>query len=139
MHCVEKNITVAADTCELEKVREFVEAAVAEAGFPERERLLVTLAIDEAITNIIFYGHDHVSVETVTVTVDVDSVRLRAVISENANVFEVPDMKNGDMAAYVKREATYRMGIFLIRKIMDEISYQFKKGFENNLTMIKYR
>lgn len=110
-----------------------------DAGFTERDRRLVTLAIDEAVTNILLYADVHKSVETVTVAIDADEVRLKTVIEENATVFDVPDIRNGDMEAYVRREGAYKMGIFLIRKIMDEISYQFKKGFENTLTLVKYR
>jgi serine/threonine-protein kinase RsbW len=139
MQCIERNLTVSANTAELQKVRDFVEAAVMDAGFTERDRRLVTLAIDEAVTNILLYADVHKSVETVTVAIDADEVRLKTVIEENATVFDVPDIRNGDMEAYVRREGAYKMGIFLIRKIMDEISYQFKKGFENTLTLVKYR
>jgi len=42
------------------------------------------------------------------------------------------------MAESLAREKNYTMGIFLIRQIMDEISYVYRKGFQNELELIKF-
>jgi anti-sigma regulatory factor (Ser/Thr protein kinase) len=134
-----KEIVVSAETSSLADVRAFVEKSVREAGFTGRDSRLVVLAIDEAITNIIHYAASHNARDTLTVSINVDDVRLKVTIDEGLNTFDTPSMPNGEMEEYIRKEGAYSIGIFLIRRIMDEISYQFKKGFENSLTMIKYR
>jgi anti-sigma regulatory factor (Ser/Thr protein kinase) len=47
-------------------------------------------------------------------------------------------MNETQMAENLAREKTYTMGIFLIRQIMDEISYTYRKGFQNELELIKF-
>jgi len=88
MQTVKKDITVSARTDSLSKVRAFVDKTVHTAGFSAREADLVTLAIDEAVTNIICYSDHHGTIQTVKVTIEVDDVRLRAVIDEGATVFD---------------------------------------------------
>lgn len=139
MTVIKREVTVSAMTSSLAEVREFVEDAVRTAGFGSRDQALIILAIDEAVTNIIQYNDSHQNRQSVTLKIDVNDTRLKASIDEGMTVFDVPGLPNGEMENYVRTESGFCMGIFLIRRIMDEVSYQFKKGFENSLTMIRYR
>jgi anti-sigma regulatory factor (Ser/Thr protein kinase) len=40
------------------------------------------------------------------------------------------------LAERFRQERSFTLGIFLIRQIMDEITYVYRKGFENQLEMI---
>ena len=117
MKSTTKQITVTAETASLAKVREFVETAVGTADFDEHETSLVTLAIDEAVTSIVHYTAHLGTRDTVTVTIDVTPVLLKATIDEKRTVFDLPPIPNGEMLTYLRNEAAYKMGIFLMRRI----------------------
>ena len=58
---------------------------------------------------------------------------------DSLNVFELRGgLNDTQMAENLAREKSYTLGIFLIRQIMDEISYVYRKGFQNELELIKF-
>ena len=74
-----------------------------------------------------------------TLTIDIDDVRFKATLVDSLNVFELRGgLNDTQMAENLAREKTYTMGIFLIRQVMDEISYVYRKGFQNELELIKF-
>jgi anti-sigma regulatory factor (Ser/Thr protein kinase) len=136
---VQKTITMPCHPRFLNEVRTLLNETLAEVPIPKREKDLVILAVDEAVSSIVQYakykGYEH----EVTLTVDIDDVRFKATLLDSLNVFDLNGHKSeAQLAAHVAREKSFTMGIFLIRQIMDEISYSYKKGFQNELEMIKF-
>ena len=75
----------------------------------------------------------------VTLQIDVDDVRLKVVIDDTLNVFDLNGgLTDAQFSDRIRREQGFTLGIYLIRQVMDEIMYTYKKGFENQLEMIYF-
>jgi anti-sigma regulatory factor (Ser/Thr protein kinase) len=133
---IQKTIAMPAHPKFLSEVRQLLAETLSGVKLPQREKDLVILAVDEAVSSIVTYakykGYNH----DVAVTIDIDDVRFKASINDSLNVFEI----NGGMADATRlaKERTFTMGIFLMRQIMDEVVYTYRKGFENELQLIKF-
>jgi anti-sigma regulatory factor (Ser/Thr protein kinase) len=123
----------------LNEVRTLLAEMLQDVGIPKREKDLLILAVDEAASSMVQYAKFKGLQSQITLTVDIDEVRFKASFVDSLNVFELGGrMNESQMAEQLARERTYTMGIFLIRQIMDEISYVYRKGFQNDLELIKF-
>lgn len=123
----------------LNEVRALLNETLSEVNLSRRSRDLIILAVDEAVSSIVQYARDKGLQNEITLTVDIDDVRFKATLVDSINVFELGSgLNDTQLAERVARERNYTMGIFLIRRIMDEISYVYRRGFQNDLEMIKF-
>jgi len=123
----------------LNEVRGLLGETLAEVPLSRRDKDLVILAVDEAVSSIVQYARYKGFQSQVTLTVDIDDVRFKAILVDSLNVFELRGgLSDTQMAESLAREKSYTMGVFLIRQIMDEISYVYRKGFQNELELIKF-
>ena len=123
----------------LNEVRGLLGETLAEMAMSRRDKDLIILAVDEAVSSIVQYARYKGFQSQVTLTVDIDDVRFKATLVDSLNVFELRGgLNDTQMAESLAREKSYTMGVFLIRQIMDEISYVYRKGFQNELELIKF-
>ncbi|MHC4605433.1 MAG: ATP-binding protein [Planctomycetota bacterium] len=136
---IQKTISMPCSSLFLQEVRGLLKDALSGTDVPRRKRDLIVLAVDEAVSSIVRYakykGYDH----EISLSIDIDDVRFKAVLNDSLNVFEINGgLTEPEFAARVREEKAFTMGFFLIRKIMDEITYTYRKGFENTLEMISF-
>jgi anti-sigma regulatory factor (Ser/Thr protein kinase) len=136
----QNDIAVPNTTASLEEVRRFVSEFLGDTPFTEKERRRLVLAIDEAVTSTILFSEASGRRGTTRVSLDVDEVRLRVRIEDRGRD---PDYDAGDPAEevfeeHIRQARKYEVGVFLIRQIMDEINYIFRKGFQNELELVRF-
>jgi len=95
----------------------------------------IQLATEEAITNIIGHGYAG-KPGTIGVTCVVGGGVVRLEIRDQAPAFNPLTINDPDLSADLADKAVTGMGIYLIRKVMDAVSYEFSDG-ENVLRMEK--
>ena len=123
----------------LNEVRTLLNDSLAEVPVSRREKDLIILAVDEAVSSVVQYARYKGFENQITLSVDIDDVRFKARIEDSLNVFEMAaGLNDTQLAEKVAREKGYTMGIYLMRQIMDEISYVYRKGFQNELELIKF-
>jgi anti-sigma regulatory factor (Ser/Thr protein kinase) len=123
----------------LNEVRTLLNEALTEVPLSRRDKDLIVLAVDEAVSSLVQYARYKGFQNQITLTVDIDDVRFKATVVDSLNVFDLGGgLNETQLAERVAREKGYTMGIFLIRQIMDEISYVYRKGFQNELELIKF-
>lgn len=140
---VHREITVPSDTTYLSTVRQAVVEVVGEGMFTPVKANLIALAVDEAVANIMehAYPQDRPSLQSgsdIQIVLDANPVRFEVIIRDKGIGFDPREMPDVDMKEHVKAGRKGGLGIFLIRRIMDEINYTFKQGVHNELHMIKY-
>lgn len=133
---IQKTISLPSHPKYLSEVRALLEETLLQAGVPAHEKDLIILAVDEAISSIIHHARFKGYENEVTLSIDVDDVRFKAVVVDSLNVFDFGP--EGHLPERLEKERSFAMGIFLIRTIMDEISYTYRKGFENHFELIKF-
>lgn len=131
-----EKIRIGSDPEQLQDVREFVFGICSEAGLSDQISKRIVQATDEAVTNIVNHAQITDDDGEVEVKMDITSVRLRVMIKDHTNGTsrDITDEK----ATYIEEAKRHKLGIFLIQQIMDEINYTFKKGFQNDLEMIRF-
>ena len=136
---IQKTISMPAHPKFFNEVRGLLKETLAETPFSDRDRSLVILAIDEAIGSIVHYSKETGICSEIYLSIDVDDVRLKVVISDSFNTFDLNGgLTDGELADRLDDARKHKLGIFLMRAILDEINYTYKKGFENELTLIKF-
>jgi serine/threonine-protein kinase RsbW len=121
----------------LEKICIFVTCCAKEAGLDDRQVYAVQLAVDEAATNIIEHGFQEAGQGEVEITCEAQGDGLRVVLHDHAPPFD-PDIIPEPMTDVPLDELKPRgLGIYLMRKMMDEVNFSFDPEQGNYLSMFK--
>lgn len=134
---VQEKFRVPASTEHLARVRDRVRECVEQAGVPERITSQVVLASDEAVTNVINHSYNNDGVSEVEIEVMVDGGKIKLTVRDGARPFDPTRVPDPDMDAHVKAGKKGGLGIYLMRKIMDEIKHEVVDGGINELTLVK--
>lgn len=128
---------VPASTEHLAMVRERVRKCVEQAGVPGKIASQVVLASDEAVTNVIRHSFNNDGVSELEVEISVGEGKIRLVVRDEAPPFDPTQMPDPDMEEHVKAGKKGGLGIYLMRKIMDEMSHRVLNGGINELVLVK--
>lgn len=141
---IRREMTVPADTTYLAKVRATVLDVLKQTSLPPVKANMVALAVDEAVANIMEHAYadnrppDAPHDTDIRIVLDSDARRFEVLIRDRGAAFDPSQAPEVDMSEHVKAGRKGGLGIFLIRRIMDEINYTYKQGHHNELQMIKY-
>jgi serine/threonine-protein kinase RsbW len=128
---------VVASTRLLAMVRDKVRECAERAGVPDKITHQVVLAADEAVTNVITHAYDNDGVSEVEVDVSVGSGKIQLTIRDTAEFFDPTDYTLPDIDDHVKSGKKRGLGIFLMRKIMDEVTHRVVDDKINELVLVK--
>jgi anti-sigma regulatory factor (Ser/Thr protein kinase) len=95
-----------------------------EIGLPEKLILEINLALDELFTNIICYGFDDNCEHTIRMTISLENDELCIRIEDDGIPFNPTKIKRPDMPRSVEECKIGGLGIHIVRKLVDDISYQ---------------
>lgn len=123
----------------LEKICNHVSDCAREAGLDQSEIYAVQLAVDEASTNIIEHGYGQECPSRIDITCEILENGLKVVIYDDAEPFDLDSVPEPDLNVSLDEVKPRGLGIFLMRKMMDEVHYETTPNKGNTLTMIKYR
>ncbi len=121
----------------LEGICDFITHCANNAGLTESEVYAVQLAVDEASTNIIEHGYGQECPSRIDITCEPVEGGIRVVIFDDAAPFDPTSIPNPDINVSLEDVKPRGLGIFLMRKMMDEVSYETSPDKGNTLTMIK--
>lgn len=139
-----RELSVPADTSYLSQVRSAVIEVMGKSMFSPVKANLVALAVDEAVANIMEHAYENKARLTPGVSQDVQVIldatpeRLSVIIRDSGVAFDPRRVPEVDVREHVRQGHTGGLGIFLMRRIMDEIHYTYKQGVHNELKMVKY-
>ena len=120
----------------LDEIREFVGDIARNSGFSDKEVYNIQLATDEAASNIIEHAYEGVSDGLIEISCGVQSNYIKIIIVDHGESFDPSDVPAPDLKADLSERKIGGLGIFLMRKLMDEVHYEAKSTC-NVLTMIK--
>ena len=133
------NMTFPASFEFLDDVREFVAQIAHEGGFSEKEIYFLQLASDEAATNIIEHAYAGVSDADFDVACDVRGDVLTITMHDTGISFDSSNVKQPNLKADLSERQIGGLGVYLMRKLMDEVRYESNPKTGNLLTMTKRR
>ncbi len=122
--------------------REWIDAmqALAErvfslAGIGAEEAYWPVLAVREAVMNAVLHGNKEREGTTVVVEYNVDAVRIEVLVQDQGEGFD-PDAL-ADPLSQENLLAEGGRGVYLIRQLMDEVTYSFPAVGGTRVRMIK--
>ena len=126
-------------TEELERVRAFVREAMAAGGVEARQRNGISLAVDEAVSNVVRHAYEAGRPGRVEVHIEIDARRCLVRILDSGRSFHPPaGTGEVDLEEHVRQGKRSGLGIFLMRQVMDEVEYTFREGKQNELLLVKH-
>lgn len=128
------------DTKYLATVREAVGDLIRKSQFPGDDLSRIILAVDEAVANIIehaYASHNGGEAE-IELVLHADLERFEVLVRDGGQRFDPDRIQTPDMETHVREGRKSGLGIFLMRKIMDQVNYRFRDDGSNELQMIKF-
>jgi len=122
----------------LDEIREFVAQIAREGGFTEKEIYSLQLAADEAASNIIEHAYSGVSDADIDISCDMYSDALVITMHDVGMPFDPSAVKQPNLKADLSERQIGGLGVYLMRKLMDEVRYE-SNSQGNLLTMVKRR
>jgi len=123
----------------LDQICDFAAECAREAGLDERQVYAVLLAVNEAATNIIEHGYRGATDGDLSITCKQVSAGLQVSLHDHAPPFEPEDVPVPVVDVPLEQLKPRGLGVYLIRKMMDVVQYQFDAVKGNTLTMLKKR
>lgn len=124
-----KELTIAATVENIGAVTDFVNEQLEALGCPVKARMQINIAIDELFGNIAHYAY-HPKIGDATVRVEVIQEPLSVVITfiDQGVPFDPLKKEDPDTGLSAEERDIGGLGIFMVKKSMDEISYVYKDG-----------
>ncbi len=139
---VTDRLEVAADTRNLAVVREFLRRVIRRSALAESDANGVVLAVDEAVANIILHGYEGREDARVEVAIEADDKRIQIIIRDDGKPYDtesgVIERAALDMQEHIANGNKRGLGLFIMRKVMDEVSYRSSGGDTNELTLVRH-
>lgn len=141
-----KSLTFPGRYDEIKNICAFVTQGAANAGLNETAVFHIELACDEACTNIIEHAYEGEDKGHIVVSWQVDGTQFRITLQDNGRSFnpaDVPDPsipaenKSGRSEIEVDQLQVGGLGIHFMRKLMDEVTFEFNDHSGNQLTLTK--
>lgn len=131
-----KDFSIKNNIPEIEPLTGSIVSYCKENGIVEATCYEVRLALEEVISNTIKYGYDDHQAHIICVHATFENRELILEIEDDANEFNPLDAPAPDLSLPVEQKPIGRLGIFLMRSIMDHVEYR-RVGAKNILRMIK--
>ncbi len=120
---MQERMYASGDTQELERVRHFVESKAREFGFTEQGVYKITLAVDEACSNLIRHSYQHDSSKEFCVEVGFDEGILVIEILDSGAAFDPLNVPAPNLREYAEQHRRGGFGVHIIRMTMDDVEY----------------
>lgn len=122
----------------LDEIREFVGTIARKGGFSDKDVYNIQLATDEAASNIIEHAYEGVSDGILELSCGMVGESIKIVLIDHGEPYDPDSIPMPDLKADLSERKIGGLGIFLMRKLMDEVHYESHPEKNSNiLTMIK--
>lgn len=131
-----QELTLNATVENIEKVTAFVDEQLEALSCPMKAQMQIDIAIDELFGNIANYAYNpDVGIATVKVEVVENPMAVVITFIDNGMPYDPLSRKDPDTTLSAEEREIGGLGIYLVKKSMDEISYEYKDG--KNILRIK--
>lgn len=129
-----------ADTENLDIIRKFITGISENMGFSEEDIYKIELAVDEACSNVIKHAYLTNTRRERTIIVEAyeKKDRLEITITDKGKGFDPQKVKKPQIEEYMKKMKRGGLGIYLIKELMDKVSFRIKAGVRNQVRMVKF-
>ena len=132
-----RELTIEATPENVDKAIEFVDGMLEEYGCGMKEQMAVDVAVDELFANIAHYAYSpETGYATVKVNVMKDPLSVEITFIDGGKPYDPLAKADPDTTQSIEDRDIGGMGIFIVKKSMDAVDYEYKDG-KNILTIKK--
>ena len=121
----------------LDEIREFVGEAARQIGFSDKDIYAIQLAADEASSNIIEHAYAGIEGGKIEIDLNISDKVLKITMRDQGKSFDPSSVPEPNIKADLSERKIGGLGMYLMRKLMDEVSYTTSPEKGNILIMIK--
>ena len=131
-----KEMVVSATIESIPEVTAFVDEQLEQLDCPIKTQMQVDVAIDELFSNIAYYAYNpEIGSATVRVEVTEDPIAVVITFIDNGVPYDPLAKADPDVTLPVEERGIGGLGIYMVKKTMDDVSYEYKDG--QNILKIK--
>ena len=131
-----KELTVEAKTTNIEAVTDFVNEQLEALDCPMKAQMQIDIAIDELFGNIAHYAYNpEIGKATVRVEVIEDPLAVVITFIDKGVPYDPLAKADPDTTLSAEEREIGGLGIYMVKKSMDDITYEYKDG--QNILAIK--
>ncbi|WMJ83981.1 ATP-binding protein [Oscillospiraceae bacterium LTW-04] len=132
-----KELTVAASTDKLEHVLNFINLELESHDFPMKAQMQIAIVVEEIFINIANYAYYPAQgYATVYCKIESDPLSVTIQFLDSGRPYNPLEKSDPDTTLSAEERSIGGLGIFMVKKIMDEIYYQYNDQ-KNILTLKK--
>lgn len=132
-----KKITVPANIAQLNHVLEFVNQGLIELDCPKKVQLQIDIAVEELFVNIAHYSYETIQGDT---TISLEALSecsgVTLTFEDSGKPYNPLEQSDPDITLSAAEREIGGLGIFMVKKTMDTLSYRNENG-SNILTISK--
>lgn len=121
----------------LAKIAEFIAEQAEKIGLGDRAIYEVQLAVDEACANIIEHAYGGDGKGEIEVTCNITDLGLEIILKDEGKPFDPGEISEIEVGTPLHELGNRGAGVFLMRKLMDEVQYEFSAKTGTVLRMKK--
>ena len=133
---LQRTLTLTNDLSTIPQLNEFLDLIFEEVGVDMEVCMSLNLAMEEAVVNVIDYAYPQGTSGSIDINVLADEDSIVFVITDSGIPFDPTAAKEVDTTLPLEERPIGGLGIHLIRKIMDDVSYE-RRDNKNILTLRK--
>lgn len=132
-----KEIVIDAVKENLPAVLEFIDSQLEEIDCPIKVQMQMDIAVEEIYINIANYAYSPgIGKATIKVGISDDNKGVSITFIDNGVPYNPLEKDDPDITLSAEERAIGGLGIFMVKKSMDDMIYEYKEG-QNILTIIK--
>ncbi len=121
----------------LAAISDFVVENAQIVGFDEKTTYAVQLAVDEACSNIIEHAYGGGGIGDIEMTINANSTGMEIILEDTGEVFDPDEVPDLNVGLPLDQMGERGAGVYLMYKLMDEVSFEFTKPKGTTLIMRK--
>jgi anti-sigma regulatory factor (Ser/Thr protein kinase) len=133
----ERRTAVPSDPAQLPVLMKFLQEFWSAADLPPAQALTFELALEEVFMNVIMHGTPAGTAPCVEVSLILTDSGLTMTVEDDGPEFNPLSVPPPDLTASLGERPVGGQGVFLVRQMMDAVSYQ-RVGVRNQLAMTKH-
>lgn len=131
-----KELTIEAAIENIEKVTDFINSELEALECPIKAEMQIDVAIDELFGNIARYAYNpETGKATVRIKIEEDPLAVIITFIDNGRPFNPLEKTDPDVTLSAEEREIGGLGIYLVKKTMDLIEYDYRDG--QNILKIK--
>ncbi|MCB2180257.1 ATP-binding protein [bacterium] len=121
----------------LAKISRFIAEQAELVGLDERATYEVQLAVDEACANIIEHAYGGEGKGDIEIACNISAEGLEVILKDQGQTFDLDEIGEIEVGIPLEELGNRGAGVFLMRKLMDEVQFEFSKKAGTVLKMKK--